>query len=173
MHLLKMDPTLKNALWAHLLPPNSVNEQAAFLFCRWSLVGEHIEFAVADSAFLGITDFAAQHSDYLELSNTTRIALIKRAHTLNASLVELHSHPGPWPAAFSLADRRGLRETVPHMRWRLKRRPYISIVVAPKDFDALVWRHDVRLAEPLGGVQVGDLLLKPTNASLEGWDDAV
>ena len=173
VHVLMLDPPLKGALWAHLLPPGSLCEQAAFLYCTTSLVGEHMELEVVDSAFLTAADFAAQHSDYLELSDATRIALIKRAHSLGASLVELHSHPGPWPAAFSAADRRGLSETVPHMRWRLERRPYLAIVVAPSGFDALVWWHDPKIPEPLGGIQVGDALMEPTNASLEGWNDGI
>lgn len=172
MYTLKLRPTLKDALWAHLLPTDCVREQAAFLFCAPSSLGDRTEFDVVDSSFLTAKDFAAQHEDYLELSDKVRIAIIKRAHTLGTSLVEMHSHPSPWMAAFSPADRRGLRDTVPHMRWRLKGRPYIAIVVAPSGFDALVWWHDAVAPEPLGGIQVGDLLMEPTNASLEGWNDA-
>ena len=173
VHVLTLNSPMKYALWAHLLPPDSLCEQAAFLFCTTSVVGERTEFEVVDSAFLTSADFAAQHSDYLELSDTTRIALIKRAHELGTSLAELHSHPGPWPAAFSPADRCGLRETVPHMRWRLKRRPYLAIVVAPSGFDALIWWNDPKIPEPLGGIRVGDVLMEPTNASLEGWNDGI
>ena len=122
MNVLKLETSLKSDLWSHLLPPGSDREQAAFLFCSASGAVDGVEFEVLDSIFLEAADFAAQYSDYLELSDATRIALIKRAHELGASLAEVHSHPGPWPAAFSPADRRGLSETVPHMRWRLKRR---------------------------------------------------
>lgn len=173
MNLLKIDPGLRKQLWSHLLPRDSVREQAAFLFCNQHVIGGCREFDVADAAFLCADDFAAQHADYLELSDVARIGLIKRAHLLGASLVEMHSHPGPWPAAFSLSDRRGLRETVPHMRWRLKRRPYLAIVVAPSGFDALVWCDDPKVPEPLAGIQVNRELLKPTNASLEGWNVSI
>lgn len=171
MYVLNLALEFRNDLWAHLLPSRPETEQAAFLFCETTIGGDRAEFTVVDSAFLQPDHFAAQESDYLQLSDAARIGLIRRAHALGASLVELHSHPGPWPAAFSWSDRRGLRETVPHMRWRLKRRPYLAIVVAPDGFDALVWWRDSDAPEALQGIQVGAELMTPTNASLKGWDN--
>ena len=87
-----------------------------------------------------------------------------------ASLIEIHSHPDPWAAAFSLADREGLRETVPHMWWRLNRRPYLALVVARSGFDALVVGLSAHTApQALDGLLVDGLTLTPTNASLWGW----
>jgi len=168
--VLNVEPELKAELWAHLLPDAESHEQAAFLFCTPAEPDTDLKIEVVGSALLQAHDFAAQETDYLELSDTARIRVIKRAHHLGASLVELHSHPGPWPAAFSLADRSGLRATVAHMQWRLRGRPYIAIVVAPSGFDSLVWRQHARIPEPLAGIQVGETLLLPTNNSLEGWD---
>jgi hypothetical protein len=169
-HVLTLEPGLRDDLWRHLLPAASATEQAAFLFCTSTVREGGLDFAVTDSAFLGQKDFAAQHEDYLELTDETRIRLIKRAHDLAASLIEFHSHPGPWPASFSHSDRLGLEDTVPHMRWRLKGRPYGAIVVAPTGFDALVWANDPRIPEPLAGIRVGPEFLTPTNASLWGWN---
>lgn len=171
MNTLKLTQGLHGALWSHLLPDDTKREQAAFLFCRTSPSGDGVAFEAVDYTFLGESDFAAQYADYIELTDETRISLIKRAHALGASLAELHSHPGPWPAAFSLSDRMGLKETVPHMRWRLKKRPYLAIVVAPSGFDALVWSRDAGIPEPLAAIDVGGRLMTPTNASLEGWRD--
>src|SRR5438876_3473296 len=112
-------------LTSHLLPRGSIQEQAAFLFVD-PQVGHDATFELRDYEKLGPSDFDVQESDYLELRDETRARLIKRAHDLKASLVELHSHPGPWPAGFSMSDRRGLRETVPHMWWRLPKRPYLA-----------------------------------------------
>ena len=171
MRVLNLDPCLKDALWSHLLPSDCMQEQAAFLYCTTLVVNASTTFKVIDTAFLEPNDFASQCSDYLELSNATRMEIIKRAHKLNASLVELHSHPGPWPAAFSFADRQGLKDTVPHMKWRLKGRPYLAIVVAPSGYDALLWPYNSKTPKALSGIQVGDALMEPTNASLEGWND--
>ena len=164
-------PELRRALWDHLLAESTMHEQAAFLFCQTSRANGGIIFEAVDHALLGESDFAAQHSDYLELSDEARIALIKHAHHLGAALAEFHSHPGPWPAAFSLADRIGLKETVPHMRWRLKKRPYLAIVVASSGFDALVFPGEAHAPEALTGIDAGGVVMRPTNNSLEGWDN--
>jgi proteasome lid subunit RPN8/RPN11 len=166
---LYMEPAFQEALWAHLLPEDDDREQGAFLFCAPEQTNGERVFQIRDSLFLGRNDFAKQANDYLELLDAKRVEVIKQAHALNASLVEFHSHPGPWPAAFSLADRRGLQETVPHMWWRLKGRPYLAAVVAPCSFDALIWQDNLHQPEPLTGIAVGNRLLTPTNASLGGW----
>ena len=168
-HILDLTPDLYRILWKHLLPVNSSHEQAAFLFCTSRTSNGCLIFDAIDKALIGPDDFAAQYNDYLELTDACRIALIKRAHAYGATLVELHSHPGSQSAAFSLSDLRGLQETVPHMRWRLQRRPYIAIVVAPTRFDALVWTQEPPAPRPLSGIRVETVLHKPTNASLKRW----
>src|SRR5262245_45544584 len=167
--LLKMPDGLFEDLMAHLLPPNGLREEAAFLFVSPSRSARDVIFEVVDVAKLSPGEFDCQLGDYLELADATRARLIKRAHDLGASLVELHSHPGPYPAAFSLADRIGLKETVPHMWWRLKKRPYLAVVVARSGFDALIWLDDPVLPQRLDGVVAGNRLLQPTNNSLGGW----
>src|SRR5262245_50164640 len=163
MTIVRLDPGFHRALWDHLLPIVDRREQGAFLFAAAAAVDGRLEFSVIDHAFLGPQDFATQSEDHLELADTTRIRLIKQAHRLDATLIELHSHPGPSPGGFSPSDRFGLQETVPHMWWRLKGRPYLAIVVAPSGFDALVWLSNPHVPEALTGIQVGDNLLAPTN----------
>ena len=167
--LLELAPSLHEDLMTHLLGSSGGQEQAAFLFVTGRQDNGQIVFQVADSYKAKGTDFATQEGDYLELADNTRASLIKRAHDLDASLVEIHSHPGPWPAGFSIADRNGLRETVPHMWWRLKKRPYLAIVVANSGFDALVWLDNPKVPRPLDGLLVDGKLLEPTNNSLRGW----
>lgn len=171
MHILKLTDNNYNRLWSHLLPQNSDTEQAAFLFCTTTQDEEGIVFEAVDHALFGPSDFVVQYEDYIELTDESRSGIIKRAHRSNTALAELHSHPGAWPAAFSMSDRNGLRETVPHMRWRLQNRPYLAIVVAPSGFDALVWSPKANRPEPLAGIDVDGALLKPTNNSLRGWSD--
>lgn len=169
--ILKIHPKLKNDLWKHLLPTDSLKEQAAFFYCDYKKTNVGIEFQVIESNFLTPNDFAAQYGDYLELKDETRKLLIKRAHNLSAVLVEIHSHPKPWPAAFSFSDRVGLEQTVPHMRWRLKKRPYIAIVVAPSGYDALVWYGDDTKPKSLTGIEVDGTLLTPTNITMGEWNE--
>ena len=167
--LLRFEDGLHEDLTAHLLPPEHHQEQAAFLFARTTRGEDEVVFDVMEAARLAPADFAYQEGDYLELADGTRASLIKRAHDLEASLVEMHSHIGPGPAAFSPSDRMGLKETVPHMWWRLKKRPYLAIVVARSGFDALVWIDDPKIPRALDGLVAGARLLKPTNNSLKGW----
>lgn len=171
MNILKLASGDRERLWSHLLPETTRNEQAAFLFCKTEQANGGLVFQAVDQALLDPSDFRNQYEDYIELTDDARISLIKRAHHSGTSLVELHSHPGPWPAAFSLSDKAGLKETVPHMRWRLRNRPYLAIVVAPSGFDALVWPQDAKAPEPLFGVDVDGTVISPTNNSLEGWCD--
>lgn len=160
---------LYEELRAHLLPIGSTVEQAAFVFAKTSQDQASTRFNVAAVEKLGVGDFDGQGSGYLELSDETRKRLIKRAHDLGTSLIELHSHPMPWPAQFSEYDRQGLLETVPHMLWRLAKRPYAAIVVAPTGFDALVWLSDPHKPNALDTLVAGTQIMKPTNLSLPQW----
>lgn len=92
--LLELPAAVHKSLQVHLLPPRSKNEQAAFVFARAeTLPGNKTVFRYLDWLPLKADNFAAQHEVYLELRDDMRGTLIKRAHDLNASLVEFHSHP--------------------------------------------------------------------------------
>ena len=163
---LRLPAELWGSTISHLLPPRSTVEQASFLFVRPSNADA---FEVIASVNLGPGDFRSQCRDYLELADATRADIIRRAHQFDASLVEMHSHPFPMPAAFSPADIVGLSETVPHMWWRLKARPYFAVVVGPNDFDALVWRANPDEPEPLAAIFDGDTPMSPTGITLARW----
>jgi hypothetical protein len=167
--LLKMDGGLHGDIMEHLLPAGCEQEQAAFLFARSDRTDDQILFEVIDARKLGPADFVRQEGDYLEMTDATRAGLIKQAHDMDASLVEMHSHLGPWPAGFSYADRLGLQETVPHMWWRLKKRPYLALVVTNCSFDALLWLDNTKVPRALDALIAGDLILRPNNSSLGGW----
>ena len=169
MHILDLTPDLYRTLLKHLLPVGSSYEQAAFLFCTSQLLNGEQVFEAIDSALIGPDEFAVQCDDYLELTDSCWRSLIKRAHESGATLVELHSHPRFQLAAFSLSDLQGLRETVPHIRWRLQHRPYIAMVVAQNGFDALVWTDNLSAPQSLFGIRVETVLHKPSNASLNRW----
>lgn len=166
---LKIDSQVYGSLLNHLLPEGDAREQAAFLFAQGRQIHDEYVLEVIEVERLLGRHFIVQESNYLEMSDPKRAELIKRAHDLEASLVEVHSHLGPWPAAFSSSDRTGLKETVRHMWWRLKRRPYGALVVTKFDFDALLWLENPNKPRPLDGLVVGKKLLKPTNNSLRGW----
>ncbi len=153
----------------HLLSTHTMREQAAFLFARAHRGGDEARFDVIETRKLAADDYAVQQKDYFELCDKSRAEVIKRAHDLSASLIEIHSHTGPWPAEFSISDWMGLRETVPHMWWRLDERPYIALVVTKTEFDALVWLDDPQVPRGLDAWQVDARTFLPTNNSLRGW----
>jgi len=169
--LLRLPREVHQALLTHLLPTESDEEQAAFVYARqapssagdWLL--EHVNHEL-----LGAEDFEVQHSAHIELADATRARVIKRAHELEACLVEWHSHPYPYPAAFSPSDQAGLREFVPHVRWRLHGRPYAAVVVAPSgSFDALAWVGEDTEPLQLDALEVEGQLLRPTELTLKHW----
>src|SRR5947209_2020803 len=112
--LLKFDDHMYDDLIGHLLPRDDSEEQAAFVFAHAARAPHQVVFESVETTKLGPRDFIVQDEDHLEMTDETRARLIKRAHDLDSSLVELHSHPGPWRPKFSPSDRAGLRETVVH-----------------------------------------------------------
>jgi hypothetical protein len=165
--LLEIPAVIHKSLQTHLLPPRSKNEQAAFVFARAEISAENkTVFRFLDWLALKADNFAAQHDVYLELRDEMRGSLIKRAHDLNASLVEFHSHPGPYPAQFSPSDLAGFREFVPHVWWRLRGRPYVAVVVAPSGFDALAWLTSPNDPVTLSEITVDGKRLTPTGNTL-------
>src|SRR6187549_1876227 len=107
---LHFPPGVYEDLLSHLLPPPPRVEEAVFVFAQAKhLPGEtRLEFLEAEK--LSAKDFAVQHELYLELRDEARQRLIKRAHDLKASIIEMHSHTGKSPAEFSGSDRSGLKE---------------------------------------------------------------
>ena len=157
-------------IWEHLLPEDSLNESAAFIFAEFIESNSSLVLVAQDVFLVGRDGFEAQYDDFIELSDETRVSIIKKAHKTNTALIELHSHPfnSPWAAAFSLADMNGFEETVPHIWWRLPERPYAAIVVAPCGFDSLVWLNAPHSPECLTALRVDGQILHPTKITLGG-----
>jgi hypothetical protein len=100
-------------------------ERRAFLLRKWRpMPPEAFEF---------------QSHYHVTLRDEVRPEIIKWAWDAGACLVEVHSHGDSGSARFSSSDIWGLEEWVPHVRWRLRGRPYAAIVTAGDSFDALAW----------------------------------
>lgn len=164
--MLELPRGIYQDMRSHLLPTDSKDEQAAFVFAQTTTSGNCTVFRFVDWLPLKSQNFAAQHEAYLELRDEMRGSLIKRAHDLNASLIEFHSHPGPYPAQFSPSDLAGFHEFVPHVWWRLRGRPYAAVVVAPSGFDALAWLTSAQEPVALNAIMVDGERLTPTGLTL-------
>ncbi|MAT15050.1 MAG: hypothetical protein CMJ46_07245 [Planctomyces sp.] len=134
--ILDIDRGSYTEIVRYVLPGDSRNEEAVFVFARVDDIGV---FTPIELYFVPPEGFVHRSPFFLELTDDTRAAVIKRAHDLTASVLEIHSHPSQFQAEFSESDIRGFHEFVPHMLWRLKRRPYAAIVVARSSFDSLAW----------------------------------
>lgn len=100
----------------------------------------------------------------LRLKEEAQAKIIKWAWDNQASLIEIHSHPFfKIATAFSSYDLEGFEEFVPHVWWRLKRKPYIALVFGQTDYDALAWIDNPNDSFEIEGILVNGNLLKPTN----------
>ena len=170
--LLQLPADVHAAIQRHLLRGLGSNEEAAFVFVRPDTVAPNV-LAYADWTAVPTDGFCVQLPYHFELTDEARASMIKRAHDLRASVVELHSHTNKWPAAFSSSDWAGFEELVPHMWWRLKGRPYAAVVFSQNSFDGLVWRTDPHTPERLAGILVDGQLLQPSRLSpleRDGYD---
>lgn len=163
------------ALRAHLLQ-NSV-EQVAVVFAR--VVSDtdssgSLMLRACESYHCSSTDFSFQSSYHIELTHETQTRLIKTAWDLGCALVELHSHVGPFARpAFSPSDLSGFDEFVPHVRWRLRGKPYVAIVVAADAFDALVWSGTSASPQSLDALNIDSVTLTPTHHTIRALDATV
>jgi hypothetical protein len=160
--LLELPANAWSAIGAHLLPSSASCEEAAFLFAEVAEKPDAVTLRMLEWRAVPPEGFALRSPYYLQLTDVTRAAMIKRAHDLSAALVELHSHPFQACAEFSPSDLSGLSEFVPHVRWRLRRRPYAAVVVARDSFDALAWADDQNHAFRLTAIVAGGQELPPT-----------
>ncbi len=168
--IITMPTVTYDALIKHLLPPNAYCEEAAFLFAEFSNDhGGSLSFQVIDWRPIPPNGFAYRSSDYLELKDGIRASLIKKAHDLNACLIECHSHPRFSPQ-FSWSDCLGLKEFVPHVRWRLKGRPYAAVVVAADGFDSLVWHDKGSKPDDFAAIDIEGHYMEPTGYTLTNWE---
>lgn len=140
---LNLPPSVYATLVKHLLPPGATCEEAAFGFASTRSENGRLIFALLELLPVPPEGFVERSRYFLHLTDEMRGRVIKRAHDLSASLIEFHSHPLQPHAEFSPSDRTGFQEFVPHVKWRLKGRPYAAFVFTPTTFDALAWVSDV------------------------------
>jgi hypothetical protein len=162
MAILALTEGTYRSVRRHLLPWWHRVEEASFLYV---VPGDDGSFASVEWFAVPASGFASRSAYHLELSDETRAMVIKRAHDLGASLVELHSHVGRGPARFSPSDLSGFRDFVPHVFWRLKNRPYLAVVMTRTEFDGFAWTSDPHSPERLRGIQAGRRLMPATGLS--------
>jgi len=169
--LIHLSDDLFRRLRTHLLPPDGDCEEAAFLFTRSQTAEGHLILDVVDSQFIPPEGFESHSQYYLELADSTRAAVIKRAHDLGAGLIECHSHPMQRGACFSWSDLHGFDEFVPHVLWRLPHRPYAALVFANDSFDGLVWMDRTNPCQAVQAIRTERGDFAPTGLTRTQWEE--
>lgn len=154
-------------LYRHLFREGGGCEEGAFLHSYIVQTANTRILSVMEMTLLPASAFLSRSSYYLELKDDARASVMKRAHELNAVLVEVHSHPLQQQAKFSPSDLSGFETFVPYVNWRLPGRPYIAIVNAIDSFDALVWEWSGAMPQSLDGLSVDGRRYFPTGNTLK------
>jgi hypothetical protein len=155
-----------DAIQQHLIPARAKFEEAGFIFAAANDDLAGLELHALEWYPVPPEGFDVRSAYFLQLTDETKAMVIKRAHDLGACLIEVHSHPFQTVAAFSPSDLLGFSEFVPHVRWRLKRRPYAAVVVAERSFDALAWAGEEIDGSPLKAIVADGKHLQPTRATI-------
>ncbi len=164
--IINIPPKVYRRLKNHLLPIDGDLEEVAFVFTSLIKNKNEITFKYKEWVPVQSNSFSSRSSFHFELSDKMRAGIIKKAHDLNCSIIEFHSHLGSSPACFSPSDWCGFEEFVPHVLWRLKGKPYVAVVVAKSGFDALVWTDNAQNSKFLDELRVRKVRMCPTNLSL-------
>ncbi len=112
-------------------------EQVGFFLADWDVAQQ--QFVISNWRPLSAKDLEYRSDFHVSLKDHIRPRIIKWAWDNDASLVEAHSHGEFGAAMFSPSDLSGFEEWVPHVRWRLRGKPYAAIVTAGDTFDGLAW----------------------------------
>ena len=152
-HLVRERPRAEEAAFAYL---DRADSNHRFELVRWEPVPQ--------------SGFIYQSLYGLELTDEYRAKVIKQAHDLGSALMELHSHPLSKYAAFSPSDQAGFLEFVPHVRWRLKGKPYFAVVFSAREFDSLWWLSDSAMPDGAVRLRVEGRTVEPSRVTLEEWE---
>lgn len=164
---LEMSGDVYDELLGHLFQGEEENvEQAAFLFTE-PYSGDGV-LRIAALHKVPTQDFEIQSGFHIHLADHVRQELIMRAWSEDACLVEVHSHDDEGRVHFSKSDLIGLDDWVPHVRWRLRGRPYVALVFGHQRFDGLCWTDAAEEPKPIELLAIdGRPPLSPTGRTYE------
>ena len=162
---LRIDGGLHQQIWSNLLPGDACTERAGFLFVDSESEDDSIVFRELEWFPVPPDGFEKRTTRHIELRDGVLANVIKRAYDLDASIIEMHSHPKSYTARFSPFDQEGFEEIVPQITWRLQGKPYAAIVVARASFDGLVWLDAQQGPQHIAGIVVDGMTHEPTRMS--------
>ncbi len=162
--LLSVGRHMYASIWSHLL--ESEREEAAFILAEAQELAGVTRFTGKDVYLVPHEDLQIHASCHIALSDEAQEKVLMVAWQRRLALVELHSHLGEWPAAFSPSDLLGLSEFAPHAIWRLGQ-PYLALVVTQSEFDAVFWATRDGLAGSLEAIEVDGKVYRPSGRTIK------
>lgn len=157
-------------IYSYLFSRRPRYEKVAFIFARISKTSEYVNFQFKSWYPVKSREYEYKSRGYVELKDEMRPKIIKMAFDIDAAIVELHSHIYSESASFSPSDFQGFKEFIPHVWWRLNKKPYAAIVFSKSDFDALVWINNPKEYQQLTKIVVGGQYLYPNGLTLIALD---
>lgn len=142
-------------------------EQVCFLFYNAIWDDRALNLSVVDYYLAIPQDYTYQSAFHIELNDACQAKIIKKAWDQQLSLGEIHSHPTSYKAYFSSSDISGFKEFVPHVWWRLKKGPYIAIILSQRDVDAIAWVKDPEAHEQVKEIRMGSDIVYPSNNTIK------
>jgi hypothetical protein len=100
--VIQMPSDAYHQLERHLIRGVNANEEAAFVFAHFD--ERTGALTLVDLYLVPPKGFVVQLPYHFELSDETRAYVIKRAHDLSTSLIEIHSHTGLGKPRFSPSE---------------------------------------------------------------------
>jgi len=153
-------------IYDYLFPEGFYLQSVAFIFVVISKTSDSLEFQFNSWYPVESCEYKYRSKEYVELKDMMRQKIIKRAFDLDTAIIELHSHVCLKGACFSPTDLQGFKEFVPHVWWRLNKKPYAAIVFSKSDFDAFVWVDDPEQYHQVTEIVVDDRHFYPTGLTL-------
>ena len=158
-------------IYHYLFPRKVYAESVAFIFATIFKTDNSVEFHFKSWYSVKPHEYEYRGRAHVELKDEMRQKIIKKAFDTDASIIELHSHICSRGACFSPTDLQGFEEFVPHVWWRLNKKPYAAIVFSKSDFDAVVWLDNPQQYHQLSAIVVDGRNHYPTGltfTNLEG-----
>lgn len=130
-------------------------EQGAFLFARTEATPTELRMIVEDHYLVPAHGWEVQMEVYLQMRDSERAKIMKRAGNKNLAAIDCHSHPGAggdvW---FSPSDVVGITEFAQYARWKLVGKPFAAVVWGEESLDAVIWHGEFSEAERVDDVRI-------------------
>lgn len=152
-YVIVIPQNIERIVKAHLF--QSEIEQGAFLFARIAESPEELSLTVVDHCLIPGAAWEEQSQHYIELKDSERAAIMKRARDGNFAAIECHSHPGSGKRVwFSPSDCIGIAEFALYGKWKLDGKPYAAMVWGESSLDAVIWNGDFAAPMQVDEVQI-------------------